>query len=214
MIIDKLIEESVRPFEALLTKQRCMVFLFSIIFISPEFPALISAILNNVSVSEFAKLFSEVLISPSLYSFVVLAVTSFYFSPKLNHLISIYFNAFVLRRHDLSIKRLTELFEQDDEFFFERYSEVDGAWKSEKEDAEGSIKARSVFCEILFSLFILVFLSCFVFFEVDCVSVLFLFFVGVFYCFDASQKNVADYLSGVAPYKIALARFEQVNVRK
>lgn len=209
-MIEKLLDEVVKPFEALLTKPRCMAFLSFVFFLSPDFFGCVDLVLSGSSVSKAAEAVGAAFLGVDLWSFVFLLLLFFYISPKLVFRASSALSDFQLKKRAGEIDKLMELSRRDDEYFIYSYFEINGKWREDRDVAEGDIRYRIGFLEISFSLSVFC-VYCYYLNGASLIVPIMLLLSVVLYGFEASLKNVSCYLSDIAPYKIAINKIKDLN---
>lgn len=209
-MIEKLLDEAIKPFEALLTKQRCIVFLVSALFLSPGFFECINTLFSNPSIGEFFASLGRAYKEIEIATFFCLLAWVFYLSPRVIYFSSKFINTLILRKFQGSVERLIAFNAEDSDYFLRIYDEVNYYWKYEKERAEGMIRYRLEYTEIVSALSIVC-----VLFSILQGDNLFLsvssFLLVFLYLFYASVENLRCYFKFIAPYKIALARFASMQ---
>lgn len=210
-MIEKLLEEAVKPFEALLTKQRCIMFLLSSFMLSSVFFEFIELCFSNPTIAELVSKVGEVFSKIEAFSFFLMLAWCFYLSPRVIYLFFAYLNKTELIRQRRAVEQLRGVGEKDDCFFVGNYYLISEIWRREKEDAESAIKYRLEYLEVISSLAFLVLL---VSLRGDSFRVVSLapILLCALYVRDSSTKNVASYLATIAPYKLAMARVKSINV--
>jgi len=209
-MIEKLLDEAIKPFEALLTKQRCIVFLVSVLFLSPGFFECINTLLSNPSIGEFFASIGRAYTEIEVVAFFCLLIWVFYLSPRLIYFSSKCINKFMVRKFQSSIDRLIAFNAEESDYFLRLYDEVSSYWKCEKDKAEGMIRYRLEYVEIVSTLSIVCVL--FSIFQGERLFLAVSSFLLVFlYLFYASIENLRCYFKFIAPYKIALARFASLH---
>ncbi|MCQ2036560.1 hypothetical protein [Stutzerimonas kunmingensis] len=209
-MIEKLLEEATKPFEAFLTKQRCIIFLILSMALSPNVYELSSLIFTNPSISTALANFGDVFSSIKLHTFTLTLIWCFYLSPKAIYYISAYANKTELIKQRKAIESLRELERAHDDFFIDSYPYIKENWRIEKETAESKIKGRLDFSEAIFCLSFLV-----LFLDLTATQPFYFSLATIILCVlyiqDAATKNVSSYLSSIAPYKIATTRIKAMN---
>lgn len=209
-MIEKLLSEAVKPFEALLTKQRCIVFLLCSLLLSPEFFDCLAALLDNSSVSVFLGAVVNAFSTIGVVPFGVLLIWVFYLSPRAIYWMFFAFNKREMNKQVKAVERLVSSSEKSVDFFVERYSEIVGAWKESKDTAEREVRFRLEYMEIISSISALSFLWAFLG-SYGLVYAACSFVLVVLYALHAASKNVACYLTCIAPYKIAMAKVKALD---
>lgn len=209
-MIEKLLEEATKPFEAFLTKQRCIIFLILSMALSPKAYDLFGLVLTNPPISTTLLTIGEVFSSIPLHTFALALLWCFYLSPKAIYYISAYANKTELIKQNKAIESLRELERAGDDFFLDSYPYIKENWLIEKETAESKIKGRLDFSETIFCLsFLVLFLGLTATkpFYPSLATII----LCILYTQDAATKNVSSYLSSIAPYKIAITRIKSMN---
>lgn len=209
-MIEKLLDEAVKPFEALLTKQRCIVFLLSSFMLSPMLFNFFEFAISNPSVSEAVSKIGEVFSAVEVFPFFAMLLWCFYFSPRIIYYLFAYLNKTELIRQQGAVEALRQIEKKEDDFFVENYYGIKEGWRGEKETAESAIKYRLEYLEVIFGLSFLIILMSIggeVFRFVSLAPIV----LCALYIRDASTKNVASYLAAIAPYKLAMARVQTIN---
>ncbi|PAU53188.1 hypothetical protein BZL41_23780 [Pseudomonas sp. PIC25] len=209
-MIDKLLDEAIKPFEALLTKQRCIMFLLLSLMLSPTIYELFYLITANPSISETTMKFGETLSAITLGSFTLAISWCFYFSPRIIYLLFSYLNKTELIKQRRAINTLRAIEEKENDFFLENYYIIKEIWRTEKETTESAIRYRLEYLEIIFSLSFLTLLLPIRSGDFNYLSLATIVLCSL-YIQDASTKNVASYLSNIAPYKLATARIKAIT---
>lgn len=209
-MIEKLLDEAVKPFEALLTKQRCIMFLLSSFMLSSVLFEFVELCFSNPPIAEVVSKVGEVFSKIEVFSFFLMLAWCFYLSPRVIYLFFAYLNKTELIRQRRAVEQLRRISEKDDSFFVENYYLISEMWRREKDDAESAIRYRLEYLEVISSLAFLVLLI-----SLRGAEFRFVYLAPMLLCAlyvrESSTKNVASYLAGIAPYKLAVARIKSIN---
>lgn len=211
-MIEKLLEEATKPFEELLNWQRCFVFLVSVLLLSPDVFNCVFVALQRPTVVIFVQSITAAYAAVELIPFAILLILVFYVSPKIVTGFLSRTNKYFLKKQRNSVDKLIKFSASEDDFFIERLYEIKGEWSREKEGAEAKIKNRTTFFEISLSFCLFLVLFCWLLTMSIYPAALLLIPCGLYgaYC---SQLNVSCYLKHIAPYKISISRFQDINMR-
>ncbi|MDP9510625.1 hypothetical protein Q7O56_16340 [Pseudomonas protegens] len=211
MILDSFIEDSLKPVHGLLTKKRLAVFAFSLFLISPENHKIIDLITKNPNILELTTQISTSITALPAIPTLSIAFIIFFLSAKIYQNIAKQINKLRIKKQNTIITSLSDLEKREDLFFLDKKLEIETEWKDEKEKAEIEIKKTTDLSEILIST-TLVSLYLVASSNYPAAASIILALVTALYCHFSSKSILINYLSHIAPYKIAASRLNKISL--
>lgn len=209
-MIQKLLDEAVKPFEALLTKQRCIVFLLCCFFMSPQFFDCLLALGDDSSVSVFLGTVGDAFAAVGVVDFGLLLIWVFYLSPRAIYWGFFFLNRMELRKQQRAVDALLAFSMRESDYYVDNYFEIVSVWKEDKESAEKEMRFRLEYLELISAFSALCVLysvssSYGLIYSVFTLPLVFL------YALQSASKNTAGYLTSIAPYKLAMSKLRSIE---
>lgn len=209
-MIEKILEEAIKPFEKLLTSYRVAICFFSFLILSPNFPNLIFFAASNPSIGDIIETIRTTLTLLNISDLAAVLFICFFASPKISIMLAKKFNGIEIRKQVKTIDTLNALSERDDDYFLYNYETINTNWKLEKETHEKLISFRGKFLEFTISTFLITSILQLKS-EIPPAQIIATLIPALLYAPYCSQKNTLEYLEFVAPFKIAETRIRTIK---